>query len=83
MRQRCARARAEADGPGDVPCRVPGGWCGGADSRFRAAPSLWMFNMSYEHHEQPPIYFGDNNDYMDSSTGLDGAGGDDDSTLIA
>ena len=20
---------------------------------------LWMFNMEYEHHEQPPIYFGD------------------------
>ena len=19
---------------------------------------LWMFNMGYEHHEQPPIYFG-------------------------
>ena len=20
---------------------------------------LWMFNMEYEHHEQPPLYFGD------------------------
>ena len=79
-----------------------------------------MFNMSYEHHEQPvsalcaaaqfvhelamwtrwrlfvplfvltraftmplwqPIYFGDNNDYSDSSTGLGDV--DDDNTLIA
>jgi hypothetical protein len=44
-----------------------------------------MFNMSYEHHEMPPIYWADNNDYSDSSTGLDatGANMDDDSTLVA
>jgi hypothetical protein len=55
-----------------------------ADSRAPLA-SLWMFNMSYEHHEMPPIYWADNNDYSDSSTGLDatGANMDDDSTLVA
>ena len=42
----------------------------GDDARPRAArgvesglsksklQKLWMFNMGYEHHEQPPIYFG-------------------------
>ena len=44
-----------------------------------------QFNMSYEHHEMPPIYFGDNTDYSDSNSGLDatGANMDDDSSLIA
>ena len=36
--------------------------------------SLWMFNMAYEHHEQMPLYFGDNTDYGDSSSGLDDFG---------
>jgi thiamine phosphate synthase YjbQ (UPF0047 family) len=26
---------------------------------------LWMFNMGYEHHEQPPIYFGSARKVMD------------------
>ena len=44
-----------------------------------------QFNMSYEHHEMPPIYFGDNTDYSDSNSGLDatGANMDDDSSLVA
>ena len=29
-----------------------------ADKTPSKMQKLWMFNMGYEHHEQPPIYFG-------------------------
>jgi len=29
-----------------------------ADTTQSKMQKLWMFNMGYEHHEQPPIYFG-------------------------
>jgi len=29
-----------------------------ADTTKSKMQKLWMFNMGYEHHEQPPIYFG-------------------------
>jgi len=29
-----------------------------------------MFNQSYEHHEMPPIYWSDSNDYQDFNNGV-------------
>merc|ERR1712205_145112 len=31
---------------------------GSKDDMKSKLQKLWMFNMGYEHHEQPPIYFG-------------------------